>query len=204
MRITKHDAYVSSRGLNENTKQTAATARTAAPQKRSMTRVKHQYRKKITMSRLYPHEQTIKPLLEPPPYNAQVKQHQQLPDLKNWTFNQFSDSLLCFAIDQGKQEQLVEKVREALKMNFDLEDEDLDDILANCCNFPDNEKALEEGTKIRHYVVQTVKWVRTRFRVVPRTIIYGNCPHCFKAMPRGQTCTHPGCDQLSASDLYFV
>ena len=98
-----------------------------------MTRVKHQHRKKITVSRLYPHEQTVQPFVEPPPCNTQVKQHhqQQLLDLKHWTFNRFSDSLLCFAINQGKQEQLVKTVREALKINFDLQDEDLDGILAN-------------------------------------------------------------------------
>ena len=160
------------------------------------------------MSRLYPNEQTIKPIVEPPPYSAEITQTQlhvqQLPVLKDLTFHRIPESLICFAIDQGKKDQLVRTTREALKINFGIDDYYLNEVLAKRRTLPDNGNILQEGSEIGHYLIHTVQWTRGRFRVQPRTIIYGNCPRCFKAMPRGQSCHPDHCDEMSASDLYFV
>ena len=127
------------------------------------------------MSRLYPNEQTIKPLVEPPPYSAettQTQQHlQELPVLKELTFHRLPKSLLCFAIDQGKKNQLVHTTQEALKINFGIDDFYLNEVLAKRRTLPDNGNILQEDTEIGHYVIHTAQWTRGRFRVQPRTII---------------------------------
>ena len=160
------------------------------------------------MSRLFPHEQTIQPVVEPPPYSTEAtktQQHiQELPVLKELTFNRLPESLLCFAINQGKKDNLVRATREALKLNFGIDDYYLNEVLAKRRTLPNEENILQEGTEIGEYIIHTVKWVRGNFRVKPRTIIYGNCPRCFRAKPKGHLCHPDHCDEMSASALYFV
>ena len=92
-------------------------------------------------SRLYPHEQTIPAMIEPPAYNAppiplDATQTARLATLKVETFHRLPESLLRFAIKQGKDQELVKTTREMFKLNFDLEDGDLDDILQGDRLFP--------------------------------------------------------------------
>ena len=124
--------------------------------------------------------------------------------LRRDTFNKLPNTLLCFAINQDKTNQLVQATRTALKKNFDIRDSDLDDIKEGRQAFPPRHTVLQEGDEIGHYEINMVQWARGRFREKSRIIVYGNCPQCFTALPRGHTCDRTGCDGLASSDLYFV
>ena len=130
-----------------------------------MTRVKLQYRKEIidTMNRLYPYEQTVPAAIEPPPHDPNFVVPPVIMTrvlaLQRDTFNQFPDTLLCFAIDQGKEDQLIKVTRKALKHNFDIDDQDLDEIKEQRQAFPTHHAVLQEGAEIGHSDIYTVQWM---------------------------------------------